>query len=139
MKPQRKVNGSQGRRGSPRQKTPERLQFSIREEPEPVMEAAVMEPAFEWERFGSFKRMIRVFSYCLRWKKKNSGEILTFEKLNAAKLAILKRCQRESFHDAYEKISKRQPLSASDQLNELSPFLDKNELLRLQGRLKHSK
>ena len=28
-------------------KAPERLQFSIREEPEPVMEAAVMEPAFE--------------------------------------------------------------------------------------------
>ena len=120
-------------------KAPERLQFSIREEPDPDMEAAVMEPAFEWERFGSFKRMIRVFSYCLRWKKKSSGEILTVEELNAAKLAILNCCQRESFHDAYKKISKGQPLSASDQLNKLSLFLDENELLRLQGRLKHSK
>ena len=57
-------------------KAPEKLQFSIREEPEPVMEAAVMEPAFKWERFGSFKKVIRVLSYCLRWRKKirrNSG------------------------------------------------------------------
>ena len=75
-------------------KAPEKLQFSIQEEQEPVMEAAVMEPAFEWERFGSFKKMIRMLSYCLRWKKRNSGEILTVEELNAAKLAILKRCQK---------------------------------------------
>ena len=72
-----------------------------------------MEPAFEWERFGSFKKMIRVLSYCLRWKKRNYGEILTVENFNAAKLAILKRCQKESFHDAYEKLSKGQPLPAS--------------------------
>ena len=52
---------------------------------------------------------------------------------------VLKRCQKESFHDTYEKIYKGQPLSASDQLNKLSPFLDKNGLLRLQGRLQHSK
>ena len=114
-------------------KAPEKLQFSIQEAQEPVMEAAVMEPGFEWERFGSFKKMIRVLSYCLRWKKRNSGEILTVEELNAAKLAILKRCQKESFHDASEKISKRQPLPASHQLNKLSPFLDEKGLLRLQG------
>ena len=87
-------------------KAPEKLQFSIQEEQEPFMEAAVMEPAFEWKRFGSFKKMIRVFSYCLRWKKRNSGKILTVEELNAAKLAVLKRCQKESFHDSYEKIYK---------------------------------
>ena len=51
----------------------------------------------------------------------------------------MKRCQKESFHDAYEKISKGQPLSASDQLNKLSPFLDENGLLRLHGRLQHSR
>ena len=120
-------------------KPPEGLQFSIREDPEPVMEAAVMEPPFEWERFSSFKKMMRVLSYCLRWRKKKSEGILTVEELNAAKLAVLKRCQQESFHDAYEKIYKGQPLSASDQLNKLSPFLDESGLLRLQGRLQHSK
>ena len=120
-------------------KAPEKLQLSIREVTEPVMEAAVMNPAFKWESFGPFKKMIRVLSYCLRWRKKKSEGILKVEELNAAKLAILKRCQKESFHDAYEKISKGQPLSASDQLNKLSPFLDENEWLRQQGRLKHSK
>ena len=47
----------------------EKLQFSIQEEQEQVMEAAVMEPALEWERFVYFKKMIRVLPYCLRWKK----------------------------------------------------------------------
>ena len=37
------------------------------------------------------------------------------------------------------RLYKGQPLSALNQLNKLSPFLDENELLRLQGRLKHSK
>ena len=91
---------------------PEKLRFSIQEEQEPVMEAAVIEPAFEWDIFGSFKKMIRVLSYCLRWKKTISGEILTVEELNAAKQAVLKRCQKESFHDSYEKIYKGQPLPA---------------------------
>ena len=120
-------------------KVPEKLQFSNREEPEPVMEAAVMEPAFKWERFGSFKKMILVLSYCLRWRKKKSKGNLTVEELTAAKLAILKRCQQESFQNVYEKISKGQTLSASDLLNNLSPFLDQNGLLLLQGRLQHSK
>ena len=52
-------------------KAPEKLQFSFQEEQEPVMEAAVMEPAFEWESFVSLKKMIRVLSYCLTWRKKN--------------------------------------------------------------------
>ena len=85
----------------------EKLQFSIREEPEPVMEAAVMEPAFKWESFGSFKKMIRVLSYCLRRRKKKSEGSQTVEELNAAKLAILKRCQKVSFRDAYGKIIQR--------------------------------
>ena len=103
---------------------------SIQEEQEPVMDAAVMEPAFEWERFGSFKKMK---------KTSNKNSMFLFKKeLNEAKLAILKRCQKESFHDAYENISKGQPLPASDQLNKISPFLDENGLLRLQGRLQHS-
>ena len=77
--------------------------------------------------------MIRVLACCLRWKNGKSEEMLTVEELNAAKLAILKRCQKESFHDAYEKISKGQLLSALDQLNKLAPFLDENGLLRLQS------
>ena len=65
--------------------------------------------------------------------------IFSIEELNAAKLAISKRCQKESFPDAYEEISEGQPLSASEKLNQMSPFLVENGLLRLQGRLQHSK
>ena len=51
----------------------------------------------------------------------------------------MKRCQKESFHDSYEKIYKGQPLPASHHLNKLSPFLDEKRLLRLHGRLQHSR
>ena len=46
-----------------------------------------------------------------------SEGILTVEKFNTTMLAFLERCQKESFQDVYEKISKGQPVSASDQLN----------------------
>ena len=98
-------------------KAPEKRQFSIQEVPEPVIKAAILEPAFKWERFVSFKKKIRVLPYCLRWKKRTSEGNLSVEKLNAAKLAILRRFQKESFHEAYEKIFKVQPIAASDQLN----------------------
>ena len=75
----------------------------------------------------------------LRWTTRKSEGIFSVEDLNAPKLAFLKRCQKESFHDAYKTISKGQPLSSSDQLNKISSFLDENGLLRLQGRLQHSK
>ena len=79
------------------------------------MEAVVIESPFKLEKFSSFKKIIRKLSYCLRWRKKTFEGILTVEELNAAKLAILKRCEKENFYDAYEKISKGQPLYASDQ------------------------
>ena len=107
-----------------RPRAPEKLQLSIQEEPEPIMEAAVMEPSYKREQFSFFKEKIQVLSYCLRWTKKKSGGILTVEELNAAKLVILKRCQKESFKDAYEKISAGHPLSISDILNKLWPFLN---------------
>ena len=33
---------------------PERLKLSIQDEPEPVLEAVVIDYLFEWERFSSF-------------------------------------------------------------------------------------
>ena len=105
------------------------------------MEASVMEPAFKWERVSSFKKMIRVLSYCQKLKKKKSEGILAVEELKTAKMAVLKRCQKESFHDVYQdsKISKEQPLSTEDQLNNLSPFQDENGLMLVQGQLQRSK
>ena len=51
-------------------RAPEKLQFSVQEEPEPIMKALIERP-FEWERFSSFKKKIRVLSYCLTWRKRH--------------------------------------------------------------------
>ena len=78
------------------------------------MEDAVLDPAFEWERLSS-SRKIRVLSYWLRWRKRESQVMLTVEDLNTAKQAVFKRCQnKKSFQDVCKKISKGQPLSSSD-------------------------
>ena len=89
------------------------------------MEAVVIVSPFELGRFSSFKKLYECCHTALDGEKKFDG-ILTVEELNALKLAILERCQKESFHDAYEKISKGQQLSDSDQLNKLSLFMDEN-------------
>ena len=94
-----------------RPRVPEKLQFSNQGDPEAVMQAAVREPAFEWERFSSFKHMVRVLSYCLILKKKQSEGILTIEELNTTKLTLL--LLGGKYREAYEKVSKRQPLSSS--------------------------
>ena len=65
----------------------EKLQISIQEEPEPVMEAVVMEPAYQWERFRSLKKMSRVLLYCLRWKQMKLKEFWP-----------LKNSMRQSWH-----------------------------------------
>ena len=53
------------------------------------------------------------------------------------KLAILIQ-RNEIFPDAYDRLSKEQQMSAPDQWNKLSPFLDENGLLRLQVRLQNA-
>ena len=78
-------------------KAPGKLQFSIKEEPEPVMEAVVIESPFEWEKFGSIEKMIRVLSYCFRWRKKKCAEILTVEELNAANWQFRNVASRKVF------------------------------------------
>ena len=56
------------RKEDARPKAPEKSHFSPQGEPEPVTEAVVIEYPFEWKKFSSFKKSIRVVSYCIKWK-----------------------------------------------------------------------
>ena len=56
-----------------------RLKNCVQEGHEPVPEAVLMEKLFDWEKFSTFKKMIRLLSYCLRWREKNPQEFLTLK------------------------------------------------------------
>ena len=57
------------------------------------------------DKFNYFGKLIHVFFCCLNWKVMESELNLTMEKLITTIRTVLKCCQRESFHDSYEKIS----------------------------------
>ena len=44
----------------------------------------------------------------------------------------------ESFRPTYQALTTGKPMVASDHLNQLSPFMDNQNIMRLKGRLRHA-
>ena len=95
------------------------------------------EKNIEWEKFGSFRKMTRIFAYCLRFQSKIKGKVVTTEELQQVILMLLRKSQMESFCTTYQALAAGKPMAASDHSNKLSPFLDDQNLMRLKGRLRH--
>ena len=51
---------------------------------------------------------------------------------------LLRKSQMESFGPAYQAMASGKPMAASDHLNQLSPFMDDQNLMRLKRRLRHA-
>ena len=46
------------------------------EDIEQVFEVVSDEKDIEWEKFGSFQKMTRIFAYCLQWKSEVKGKVV---------------------------------------------------------------
>ena len=115
-------------------------------------------------RFSCLERLQRVIAVCLRvkkqvlvWKKIPKSEKLkrlqllrsktinislepnlSVMELNDALIHCIWCCQRVSFPEEIECLSKNKPIKHGSQLLKLSPFLDHKGILRFGGRLEHS-
>ena len=89
------------------------------------------------KRYSSWGKLVRVIAYCRRWKHHNKGP-LTATELQQARNAIIKMVQHLSFQDELTSLSKTPNAPLKSKLKRLNPFLDKDGLLRVGGRLKHS-
>jgi hypothetical protein len=92
-------------------------------------------------RFSSLKRLKRVMAYCLRFlynarnSKDKKGGNLTVEETEAALLRCIRRTQEVSYPDELQDLQAGHPVRKSSNLLSLHPFVDKDGLIRVGGRL----
>ena len=98
------------------QTSPQLFQLKT-EDIEQVFEVVPEETDIDWEKFGSFRRMTRIFAYCLRCKSKIKGKVALTEELQQVIQMLLRKSQMESFGPTYQALAAGKPMAASDHLN----------------------
>lgn len=96
-------------------------------------------------KFSTLTKLTRVTAYCLRFSS-NSGNArdnrktgpITVKELNDALQVLIKISQRGSFGQEINELAKDKPLSKSNKLCALSPFIDSSGILRVGGRLQNT-
>ncbi|XP_048514357.1 uncharacterized protein LOC125501757 [Athalia rosae] len=96
--------------------------------------------------YSSISKMERLLAYCQRFIKnchkkpeeRETGSLSPGE-LNSATELLLKHVQASAFTDEIEKLRKGEVIRSSSKLLSLDPFLDKNGLIRVGGRLQRAK
>ena len=82
--------------------------------------------------------MTRIFAYCLRFKSKIKRKVVKTEELQQVIQMLLLKSQMESFGPTYQALAAVKPMTASNHLNKLSPFMGDQNVMRLKGRLRHA-
>lgn len=96
-----------------------------------------------FSRFSSITMLTRVVAYIFRFvynarnKERVRGE-LTSQEIHRAHGRIVREVQAETFAGEIKGLRQGRGLPRGSRLSNLSPFLDKDGLLRVGGRLKHA-
>ena len=92
---------------------------------------------------NNYLKIIRILSFIFRFaynsrnKFKKNG-VLTSEEARNAELRLVKLVQGQTFSEEINKLRYCKFLSNNSSIRNLNPFLDKDGLLRVGGRLRHS-
>ncbi|XP_027846045.2 uncharacterized protein LOC114126329 [Aphis gossypii] len=101
-------------------------------------------------RYSSFGKLLRVVAYCLRFKTNCSRKInktgdrcrrignLSADEIKLAKTSLIKVVQRDEFANEIKSMLNGEAVSSKSKLFRLRPFLDKNNIICVGGRLKHA-
>ncbi|XP_076660602.1 uncharacterized protein LOC143363961 [Halictus rubicundus] len=88
---------------------------------------------------SSWGKLQRIIARCLRWKGSNTTKgSLTSSELRYAHDVIIKLIQRQHFAEELRCLS-RSEIGVKGKLQQLNPFIDKDGILRVGGRLKNSR
>ncbi|XP_076483013.1 uncharacterized protein LOC117165285 [Bombus vancouverensis nearcticus] len=91
------------------------------------------------ERFSSWPKLIRTTTRCLRWRQKQDrGRPLTTHDLTNAHNKLINLLQLCYFSDEIRTLRTDRNSAVKGKLQRLNPFLDKDGMLRVGGRLSHS-
>ena len=103
------------------------------EDIEQVLEVVPVEKDIEWEKFGSFRKIARIFEYCLPLQSKIKGKVVMTDELHLVIQMLLRKSQMESFSPTYQALAAGKPMAASDHLNKVSSFMDDCRKQRIGG------
>ncbi|XP_055623452.1 uncharacterized protein LOC129766875 [Toxorhynchites rutilus septentrionalis] len=102
----------------------------------------------EWyiEKFSTYTKLIRSTAYWLRLinrlqstcKTKEPNTFLTTAELRQAENTIIRRVHQETFIDEWKSLSKGEPVSRKSALRWYNPYICKENLIRIGGRLSNS-
>lgn len=94
----------------------------------------------EITRFSNYHRLVRSMAYALRFisfcrkSSSNTGPLKSHE-INGALSVIVKNLQREHFHNELKCLLNNDDIPAQSKLRSFNPFIDKEGLIRVGGRL----
>ncbi|XP_018368835.1 PREDICTED: uncharacterized protein LOC108764926 [Trachymyrmex cornetzi] len=96
-------------------------------------------------KFSSITKMERVLAHCIRFTRnlrKFTGErktlSLSASEVNEAHLLLIRHVQASELANEIANLRKNHELNASSKILQLQPFLDKQGILRVGGRLHHT-
>ncbi|XP_076397821.1 uncharacterized protein LOC143266093 [Megachile rotundata] len=102
----------------------------------------------ELTRFSDLRRLLRVTAWILRWRSRRSAEkistvatdalVLLPQELEAALLQWVRITQRIAFPRELEDVRAGRAVHGRSALRKLTPFIDKDGILRVGGRIKHA-
>jgi hypothetical protein len=99
-------------------------------------------PLVDFNRFGSFKKLVRTIAWIKRLLNKKldrpSSLILSPSEVSSAEFTLWKLVQRESYPEELRKLTDGAPVDKSSRLHQLSAFLHEDTLIRMKGRTEAS-
>ncbi|CAK1594516.1 unnamed protein product [Parnassius mnemosyne] len=102
---------------------------------------AVVPEHVVFENYSSLRKLVKVIAYCRRVlkKEKHDSKYLKDHEIEAALQTCIRKSQIDSFTTEYEQLKEKGYLNIkSSKLKSLCPFLDKNGIMRIRGRLEKS-
>lgn len=109
-----------------------------------IVNQSIDDSLFPFSKFSQYSRLKRSAAYLFRFiyntRNRNNRRtgLLTVTELEYAELALAKLSQQESFPDVCESLSNKRVIKKNAQLLKLNLFLDKNNLIRVGGRIQNS-
>lgn len=90
-------------------------------------------------KYSSLHKILRIIAYCLRFarsgKVKRRENFIEPSEIASALQALIRTVQRESLAEEYLLLSKGESIRASSRVASLTPFIDKEGMIRVGGRL----
>ena len=101
----------------------------------------------DWSRYSSWEKLVQVTARIMTFKNKLLHKIhyktlpqnstnLTRHELKTSELEILRLSQKESFSEDLCQLAKNKRLTNHSKLISLNPYLDTNNLMKVNGRVK---